>query len=381
MSEREIRSSIYIDEDLLQAKIKKGLEPWAIEQIKEDLSYFKNQALLKKNHPLSKKNHAFSKKDLLQYFKENKTKRIFYVVIQKRKVTMTMHHASSNQPPDSYHQIWNKGDLAYPVIYDALQYLAQKNYLPDTEFLLGLGDYIPNHNPDSNIFTANANANSTPLPSEISVPIFTFARDNQNSFEKHLILFPDWMNLRFSHSNRKEIQIGRENYPFEKKKPLVFWRGGNWDSSGFRKKLVAFASLYPDLIDARFVTDQNQEKAFVSLKDHLQYKYQISIDGQRATWERLVWQLYSNSLVLKHESHQVQWFYKGIKPFQHYLPIKDEHSLIELREWAEANPKEVQDIIANANQFANNNLSLEDMYHYIIVLLQEYNKMMEEQEV
>jgi hypothetical protein len=44
----------------------------------------------------------------------------------------------------------------------------------------------------------------------------------------------------------------------------------------------------------------------------------------------------------------MQWYYKGIKPFKHYIPITDEQSILTHIAWAEAHPTDVQTIIRNA---------------------------------
>ncbi|MBP6104356.1 MAG: hypothetical protein KA508_04795, partial [Gammaproteobacteria bacterium] len=92
------------------------------------------------------------------------------------------------------------------------------------------------------------------------------------------------------------------------------------------------------------------------------------------TWTRLVWHLQGNSLTFKHLSTQIQWFYKGIKPYIHYIPVKDEKALLAVLDWAEKNPKRAEAMAQQSTDFVENNLTLEDMVHYYIVLLQEYAK-------
>ena len=94
----------------------------------------------------------------------------------------------------------------------------------------------------------------------------------------------------------------------------------------------------------------------------------------RASWGRLVWHFYSNSLTFKQDSHQVQWFYKAIKPYVHYVTFHNKASLVQGMDWAEKNPKEAQAITQQASAFVENNLSLEDMYHYMLVLCQAYTQ-------
>ena len=42
--------------------------------------------------------------------------------------------------------------------------------------------------------------------------------------------------------------------------------------------------------------------------------------------------------------------------------------------WAEEHPQETQAMINRSSRFVEEQLSLEDMYHYYIVLLNEYSK-------
>ena len=139
-------------------------------------------------------------------------------------------------------------------------------------------------------------------------PVFTYAKDLDSKSERNLTLFPDWMNLCSSTMMREKIRRAQGLYPWNNKKDQLFWRGGKNDSTGFRKKLVDYSFDHLNIVDAKFV-EAGQSK-FIDPVDHLQYKYLVSIDGNRCSWERLVWHLHSDSLVFKHQSNQVQWFYK-----------------------------------------------------------------------
>lgn len=244
---------------------------------------------------------------------------------------------------------------AYNIIYDMVNFLAKEGYLPDTDFLVGLSDYF---NPDV----------------KADIPIFVFAKALDDPFEKDLILMPDWMNIKNTDliSRIKKANI---LYPWQNKKSMLFWRGGSISSTGFREKLVALSKKHPGLIDAKVV--DKQAVKFVAPEEHLAYKYLISVDGVRCTWVRLVWHLQSNSLVFKHQSNQVQWFYKGIQPYVHYVPVEDENALLERISWAEKNPDKVKNIVEEGSRFVEENLALEDMYHYFAVLIQEYNRLLQ----
>ena len=319
-------SSCHIDKLLLGEKIKAGLPKWAKAQIQEDLAKF--------NKLTTTELGAFHKKfDMLFRFqiKDGKLK--------------TFYKDNLDILP------------AYKIMKDMFEYLAKNRHVPNTDFLMGLGDYFQS-------------------PIKLTIPIFVFAKDLDEPFEKDFILVPDWMNLRDTAEIRPSIRKANKKFLWESKKPMLFWRGSIASSTGFREKLVALSSCYPELINAQFV-DKRTVK-FVKPEDHLDYKYLISVDGIRCTWVRLVWHLHSNSLVFKHQSNQVQWFYKGIQPYVHYVPVKDEYSLLERIQWAQSHPLEVRTIVENASLFVEKNLALEDMYHYFIVLLSEYTKKIEQ---
>lgn len=337
LEDHSINPNCFINDTVLKNKIRKGLPKWAKEQIKEDLSKFPH----------------ITKKDLDRYVRENTEPSNIIARIQVKNKTVKITYADPHFNPRSTISHMHAGN----VIKYVLEYLAERGYILDSDFVICLADFYK------------------PISNEV-VPIFTFSKNFDIPVEKDLILIPDWQNLGSIPSLRERIRTASKLISWNEKKNVLFWRGGEWDSTGFRKKLVSFSKENPTLIDAVFTEKWNPKNRdlFTTPEGHLNYKYLISIDGQRCSWERFVWHLHSNSLVFKHQSNQVQWFYKGIKPFVDYIPVTDENSILKNIAWSEKHPKEVQSIIHHASNFAEENLSLEDMYHYIMVLLQEYHK-------
>jgi hypothetical protein len=332
---KSINPGCFINKKLLDEKIHKGLPQWAKEQIREDLAIFP----------------AINKSDLNKYAVENGT--LHNIII---KVEVKNKKYISPAIEYNFMSYWHGNN----VIKYLLEYLANNNYITDTSFLLALNDYV--------------------IPkSKNPVPIFCFAKDVSIPIERSLILMPDWQNLGSTPDLRKRIKTASKAIQWHDKTDKLFWRGGEkLDSTGFRKKLVFFAASHPNVIDVDFVNsygkNKNVVKNFITPEEHLEHKYLISIDGMRASWERLVWHLHSNSLVFKHNSSHVQWFYKGIKPYVDYVPIENEQDILKSIIWAERNQEKVQGIIEHSTGFVEENLTLEDMAHYIIVLLEEYNK-------
>ena len=92
--------------------------------------------------------------------------------------------------------------------------------------------------------------------------------------------------------------------------------------------------------------------------DHIKYKYQLLIDGNTCTYPRAIWQLFSNSVVLKQSSDAVQWFYGALRPYEHYLPVNSDMSnLIDVIQWAIDHDDEALAISHRAQEFARDNLT------------------------
>lgn len=108
-----------------------------------------------------------------------------------------------------------------------------------------------------------------------------------------------------------------------------------------RGAFVLLSIDHPDLIDANFtdfpgpMSNQIQrrvgkDKAIfttpISLTDHLKYKYLLSADGTGASWKRIPFILFSNSLLFKPYSEKIQWFYDKLIPGVNFVQIKDDLS-------------------------------------------------------
>lgn len=58
-----------------------------------------------------------------------------------------------------------------------------------------------------------------------------------------------------------------------------------------------------------------------SIRRQLLYKYLLNIDGNSTSWDRFVWQLFSNSLSLKLESPQTEFWYPLLKDRINYVSV------------------------------------------------------------
>ena len=183
-------------------------------------------------------------------------------------------------------------------------------------------------------------------------PVIAFGRQKN---DPHTLMIPDTDFLRFKGYVELRNEIDKEDIKWEDKKNIMFWRGGihgfgykEYDSNDpsrcQRKMLVDISN--GEWLDAK--SSYTTKK-----KEMLEYKYQIDIDGEVNAWSGLWWKLYSNSVVFKVDSHYEQWYYKDMKEWEHYIPIKPDLSDIEEKyRWALENDEKCKQIAENSRNFA-----------------------------
>jgi hypothetical protein len=211
-----------------------------------------------------------------------------------------------------------------------------------------------------------------------------------------VILIPDTITLKTCNSLQKEAKKGSSVYQWNQKKSQLFWRGASTGGAVTEKnfmeipriQLTALSLLNPSFINSRLTSlcqmDKNMEKKLeesgfsgerVPMWQHMRYKYQMLIDGNSSAYARAYWQLFSNSVIFKQTSSNIQWYYNELQPYKHFIPVAHNLSnLIGQIKWARRNEKKVKKIIRKANIFAESSLNYEDMLLYIYVLLCEYAK-------
>jgi hypothetical protein len=156
-----------------------------------------------------------------------------------------------------------------------------------------------------------------------------------------------------------------------------------------RSMCVTKSLQHPELIDARFsAITQTQQPEIIStvfqsyfapplnVREQLKYKYQILIDGNTCAYSRFFWQLFSDGLIIKQDSPDIQWFYKGVRPNVHFLPCKwDMSNLPSQILYAKQNDAKALEIIKNANIFAQESLTKKAISSYVLACLEYYQKL------
>ena len=204
-------------------------------------------------------------------------------------------------------------------------------------------------------------------------PFLTFGKTTQ---EHYSFLVPDFDFLLadgylVDYENLDKVG---EIASWDKKKSTAFWRGA---STGFkleadswqknpRIKLALLSKKLdnPDFLDAYLsslvqcpeetkskITEADLVRPWADFPIFLLYKYLIDIDGNACAWRSFFLKMYSNSVVLKVESPNIEWCYDRIVPWVHYIPVSNNLSDLEEKiHWAHAHDEQCRAISLRATE-------------------------------
>lgn len=280
-----------------------------------------------------------------------------------------------------------------------LERLLKNQKINDVDFIIYLRDEIPNDYIAEEVF---------------KVPSFMMSKNLSHPVEKTRFLLPDAFMIK-EHWQKliKDIESANSIHKWEQKENKVFWRGATTGKRAHsfynitnidklpRLKLVILSKLYPKLIDAQFTSfsdfsenkdGKNLESILITLfgknrnyikeAQHLKYKYLIALDGNTSPWLRVPWIMFSNSLLIKQETNNIEWFYPALKAYVHYVPIKEDLTDIFIQfDWLKANDHKAKQISLNSQNFVKNNLLPEHIDNHIKIILNEYSKIQTDESI
>lgn len=224
-------------------------------------------------------------------------------------------------------------------------------------------------------------------------------------------------NTTFHYKNNEGkviISSGNENHlsknikfiPWAYKKPMAIFRGsatgGGVDSStNQRLKLVEISMQRPDLIDAKLTSWNMRDKKmlnkqvtyikpdtfdfyagklnYIPLYKQNMYKYAVFVQGHSCA-NRMGYLLRMGFVVLKVDSTcnaPDMWFFKLLKPYIHYIPVKSDMSdLCSQIEWCVNHDDVCKKISSTSKRFYNEFLTKEPIMDYIQMLISSIHKKM-----
>ena len=98
----------------------------------------------------------------------------------------------------------------------------------------------------------------------------------------------------------------------------------------------------------------------------------ISMDGNGATCSRVAVALHSHSVLLKYHSDDVLYYFGGLQPWVHYVPVLADSDVDQIVEMESRDPDMFAQIAENGRIFAQSFLTADALRRYTAMLLRRY---------
>jgi hypothetical protein len=220
------------------------------------------------------------------------------------------------------------------------------------------------------------------------VPVFSF----QKTFENNSVLLPDpdmigrgfptaHDTLAFKEKRCHAIFVGsttggvaittealRRDGAIDRIRAATHFRGDG-DVSVMLPILVQYDSEETASVLREMGFGSGQE---ISWDEQLKNKFIISIDGNGATCTRVSITLSSQSVLLKYDSPSQLYYFSGMIPWVHYIPIRSHSDVSKVISAERQSPGLFSDIVKGANQFAQSYLTSDAIRCYTATLLSLY---------
>ena len=292
-----------------------------------------------------------------------------------------------------------EGELNINVIKDMLETLLLERTIPNVEFFMNDRDFPilkkDLTEPYSHLFDSDNVKIEEDYQFKKMCPIFS--KSATDDFAD--ILMPtndDWImasNKYFtsscSNGYHKEMW-NKINTKWASKINICIFRGsatgcGITLDTNMRLKAADISIDYPDLLDAAITNWKSRPRKYMGKPIEIinvnqfrfklgneidnttksNYKYILNIDGYVSAF-RLSSELSMNSAILLVDSDYKLWFSDLLKPYVHYIPIKNDlEDLISQIKWCQENDLKCKKIAENALQFHKEYLSKDSILNYM----------------
>ncbi|KAM9454457.1 protein O-glucosyltransferase 1 [Clarias gariepinus] len=277
-------------------------------------------------------------------------------------------------------KLYREPECMFPARCSGVEHFILKviDRLPDMEMIINVRDYPQ-------------------VPSWVQpvLPVFSFSKTS----DYRDIMYPAWTfweggpavwpiyptGLGRWDLMREDLKKAAAQWPWKKKSPKGFFRGSR--TSPERDPLILLSREDPGLVDAEYTKNQawKSEKDTlgrppakeIPLVDHCEYKYLFNFRGVAASF-RFKHLFLCGSLVFHVGEEWLEFFYPQLKPWVHYIPVKQDLSdLRELLQFVKENDKVVEAIALRGQTFIEDHLRMEDVSCYWETLLTDYSKLLE----
>ncbi|KRX15543.1 Protein O-glucosyltransferase 1 [Trichinella nelsoni] len=271
------------------------------------------------------------------------------------------------------HKLYREQQCTFPARCLGVEYFLLKliHVLPNTEFVVNVCDYplINKYSSKQAVFSFSKTADDL----DIMYPVWSFWKGGP-----YIPVYKDGIS-RWDIQREVLIKAAKQ-WPWSKKSNKAFFRGSR--TSKVRDRLILLSRQKPHLIDAQYTTNQatrslddtlGKEPAdFVTLDYHCRYKYLFNFRGVAASF-RFRHLFLCRSLVFHVGDEWKEFFYYKMKPWIHYIPVKEDlNDVEELLEFVKENDDVAKDIAERGYQFILNHLTMDNVTAYWESLLKQF---------
>ncbi|XP_030059752.1 protein O-glucosyltransferase 1 [Microcaecilia unicolor] len=276
-------------------------------------------------------------------------------------------------------RLYREQDCMFPARCSGVEHFILEiiDRLPDMEMVINVRDYpqVPNWmKPVLPVFSFSKTSDYQ----DIMYPAWTFWEGGPAVWPIYPTGLGRWDLMRV------ELKKSAEQWPWEQKVSKGYFRGSR--TSPERDPLILLSRENPELVDAEYTKNQawKSEKDTlgkppakeVPLVDHCKYKYLFNFRGVAASF-RLKHLFLCGSLVFHVGAEWLEFFYPQLKPWVHFIPVKQDLSDVrELLQFVKENDETAHEIAERGRQFITDHLQMEDVSCFWETLLKEYAKLL-----
>ncbi|KAM9830148.1 protein O-glucosyltransferase 1 isoform 3-T3 [Syngnathus typhle] len=277
------------------------------------------------------------------------------------------------------HKLYREHNCMFPARCSGVEHFILQviDKLPDLEMVVNVRDYpqVPNWvQPTLPIFSFSKTSDYQ----DIMYPAWTFWEGGPAVWPIYPTGLGRWDLMR------DDLKKSEAQWPWQKKESKGFFRGSR--TSPERDPLILLSREMPELVDAEYTKNQAWKSdkdtlgrppaKEIPLVEHCKYKYLFNFRGVAASF-RFKHLFLCGSLVFHVGDEWQEFFYPQLKPWVHYIPVKQDLSDVrELLQFVKDNDSVAQEIAFRGMEFILEHLQMHDVSCYWERLLTDFSQLL-----
>jgi len=190
------------------------------------------------------------------------------------------------------------------------------------------------------------------------------------------------INIKPWHALQEDLKDGNNRVRWMNREPYAYWKG-NPSVSATRQELVKCNVSSTQDWNARIYAQDWFKESKTGYKDsdlgsQCSHRYKIYIEG--SAWSiSQKYILACDSMTLLVTPKYYDFFSRSLMPIQHYWPVRDDNKCASIKyavDWGNSHKQLAQRIGKQASSFIQEELSMDQVYDYMLHLLTEYAKLL-----